>query len=340
MGRQRWWRRGWVFGWLGLAVALVIVVAYAVSLFRPVHPHSRQTRYFTVRAGQSAASVANALHNEGLIRSALAFEVWSRVTGLSTHLTAGVYRVSPHDGVRAILRRMIQGDVVIIHVSVPPGLTVQEIAMRLSRSGIGTLSQYRVLERSPLHGMPKPAPGVRDPLEGYLYPATYAFSPTTTAKEAFMTMWTTFESREEPVYRASHSSLTLAQWVSLASVVQEEDSQVKYAPDIAAVFLNRQRLGMLWQSDATVRYALNNPSAQGLDLADLKVSSPYNTYQHAGFPPGPICNPGAVALNAALHPAPVKFLYFLSLRSGKVLFATTYSQHLANISYANSHPNA
>lgn len=148
-------------------------------------------------------------------------------------------------------------------------------------------------------------------------------------------MWQTFQEKVAAI--SGGARLNLGAWVTLASIVQKETPNAESAPIIAAVFKNRLKVGMPLDSDATVRYALNHAVPGGLSLGDLTVASPYNTYLHPGLPPGPICNPGLSSLTAALHPATVPYLYFLTLRNGRVLYATTYAEHLANIAWANQH---
>ncbi|PSR24196.1 MAG: endolytic transglycosylase MltG [Sulfobacillus acidophilus] len=336
-----WWKRRWLWrGAVALGTAL-FVVAYVIWLFQPANSHARATKEVRVSVGQTASDVAANLQRRGIIRSAWAFELLSRYDGVATHLTAGVYRLSPAQSLSSILTAMRAGDVVTIKVAVPEGFTVHQIVERLIHDHIGTWAQYRRLQQHPLKGMPSPRPGVRDPWEGYLFPATYAFAPGTTARQAVVTMWQTFHQRVVvDLYDRSHTPLTLVQWVTLASIVQQEAKESSQGPKVAAVFLNRLKLGMPFQSDATVRYALGKSVPNGLTLKDLTVASPYNTYIHKGFPPGPIANPGLAMLKAALHPASVPYLYFVSLRSGRLLFATTLAQHDADIAYAKKHPNA
>nr|WP_243239471.1 endolytic transglycosylase MltG [Sulfobacillus harzensis] len=337
MGRQRRRRPTWGL-WAGAAlVAAFFVALWVVSQFKPKDPGSRAVRYVTVAPGSTADEVALTLQRAGVIKSVWPFEILSRWDKSSTRLTAGVYRLSPSMPLSTILDKITRGETAVVRVAIPEGATVQEIVARLVRAHIGHLNQYQALERHPLPGMPAPAKGVRDPLEGYLFPATYSFPYGTTPREALTTMWRTFQHRvEKGLYAHSHSKLTLAQWVTLASIVQAEDSSGTQATDVAAVFYNRLAAGMRFQSDATVRYAIGHPVAGGLTLNDLTVASPYNTYQHAGLPPGPIDNPGLAILKASLRPARVSYLYFLSLRNGQILFATTYQQHLANIAKANA----
>lgn len=339
MGRQRRRRPTWRFG----AGAVVLVAAFfaafwAFQQFRPANPSNHELRYVRVPSGATANQVAVNLKRAGVIKSVWAFELLSRINHLDTELTAGVYRLSPNMSLSRILTKMKRGETVVIRVAIPEGYTVRQIVARLVKAHIGTQSQYRALERHPLPGMPAPSPGVRDPLEGYLFPATYRFPYGTTARQALVTMWRTFQSRAvHGLYDRSPGRLTLSRWVTLASIVQAEDSNDYQARDVAAVFMNRLKNKMPFQSDATVRYALSKPVAGGLTLGDLTVSSPYNTYHHAGLPPGPIDNPGLAILTASLHPASVHYLYFLSLRNGHIVFATTYQQHLANIAKANAH---
>ncbi len=316
-------------------VAMILGGWEAMRAFLPVHPQSRQWRYVWVRPGESATAVANTLQRDGLIRSAWAFLLLVRWRGAATHLTSGVYRFSPRQRVGAMLTAMVRGEVVTVRVTVVPGMTVRQVVARLVADHIGSWEQYRRLLQTVLPGMPQPARAVRDPWEGYLYPATYSLRYGASPQDALKTMWQTFRARAiDRLYRAGNGHLSVVQWVTLASIIQKEDENPRDAADISAVFYNRLRIGMPLDSDATVRYALNDTTGKPLTLQALQVSSPYNTYRDRGLPPGPICIPGRVALEAALHPASVPYLYFLSLPNGHVLFATTYAEQQAHMRQA------
>jgi UPF0755 protein len=232
---------------------------------------------------------------------------------------------------------MERGEVVTTRVTIPEGFTVQQIVQRLVEHHIGSKKAFASLLAHPLPGMPPASAGVRDPYEGYLFPATYQFPYGTSPQEALLIMWQTFKARAMALYDQSHSSVNMEQWITLASIIQEEDKNPRDAAKISGVFANRLKRGMPLQSDATVRYALGRAVSGPLTLRDLGVHSPYNTYWHKGLPPGPICNPGMLSLKAALSPAKVPYLYFIALPNGRTLFATTYAQQLANIRYANQH---
>lgn len=340
--QRRWCRRQWVMiGAASVIAALLLVGGYVVWIFQPLDAHSRGFEYIRVRPGQTANEVAVTLKSRGIIKSAWAFVIMSRIDGAATSLSSGVYRLSPRESLGNILKRMKSGQVVVTKVSIPEGFTVKQIVDRLVSNHIGTPEQYRRLEKQALPGMPRPRPGVRDPLEGYLFPATYSFEYGTTARQALTEMWKTFQTRMiVGLYDKSHTGLSLVDWVTLASIVQQESKQPGQDAAVASVFLNRLKQNMPFQSDATVRYALGRVPAGGLVAADLTNPSPYNTYAHKGFPPGPIANPGEFTLKAALFPAHQPYLYFVSLRSGHILFARTFQGQLRNIRYAQNHPHA
>lgn len=339
--QQRWYRNQWMIIGAALIVAALFLVGYVAWLFQPVDRGSAAVQYVRVKPGQTASEVADTLFRRGVIRSTWAFDMLSRFNGVATDLSAGVYRLSGRQSLGSIMYAMKSGDVVVTRVTIPEGFTVKQIAARLVAAHIGTAKEYQVLETRSLPGMPPSSSRVRDPLEGYLFPATYFFSYGTTARQAFLEMWNTFRTRMvKGVYDKAHTSLTLVQWVTLASIIQEEAKDPSQMSRVAAVFLNRYHQNMPFQSDATVKYALGGLPPGGLVAADLSNPSPYNTYMHKGFPPGPITNPGAATLQAALTPSPVPYLYFVSLRSGRILFATTFQQQLANIQFAKTHPKA
>ncbi len=325
--------------WAGTAL-LGAVLSLGIWLwlqFQPLNPSIHRPTYFRVVPGQSAGQIGYSLYRKGLVRSPLAFRFLSDISSQSRALQSGVYRITPGDSPGRILAMMERGDVVTIRVSIPEGFTVQQIVQRLIEHHIGSKTVFRTLLARPLPGMPQARKGTRDPYEGYLFPATYQFPYGISAKAALATMWQTFKSRALVLYRHSHSPLSLQQWVTMASIIQQENKNPSDAPKISGVFVNRLRKQMPLQSDATVRYAIGHALKGSLTLANLRVNSPYNTYLHKGLPPGPICSPGTLALKAALRPAKVPYLYFLALPNGHTLFATTYAQQLANIRYAHQH---
>lgn len=319
-----------------LVGAALFAVGWARQAVAPPNPQDHRAVWFTVAPGDTATGIAHQLQKRGLIRSALMFELWSRYFHLSQHLRAGVYAFAPSFSLSTVMGRLSHGDILTFRVTIPEGFTVRQTIDRLVRDHVGTKAALWRAVKAGIPGLTPPS-GVKDPVEGFLFPDTYIFPAGMTARQVVLLMWQNFLRRTaalRPELQAQHVSLW--HWVTLASIVQAEDSNPKDAPKIAAVFQNRLKVGMHLQSDATVRYALGQHVVGHLSYQDLSVTSAYNTYVHAGLPPGPIDCPGLVALSAALHPASVPYLYFLSLPNGTDLFATTYAQHLANIAKASS----
>lgn len=320
--------------WAGAVLGTALLVLAALGGWRyltgPVAPGSQSHVVVTVREGASATEVADALQAQGIIRSSWAFLVLSSREHLDARLRPGPYRMSPGWSLATVLHHLAQDDILVYRVTIPEGFTVSEIVSRLVAAGVGSRASLRAALRTPVPGMKTPS-GVRDPWEGFLFPDTYLIPYGTPPKAVVRMMWEDFLARTRTLRAKLPPGESLSQWVTLASIVQAEDKRAGDAPLIAAVFDNRLKIGMPLQSDATVRYALQNRTTGPLSLADLTVKSPYNTYLQRGLPPGPIDCPGLVALRAALDPARVGYLYFVATPGGQDLFADTYQQHEANV---------
>jgi UPF0755 protein len=172
-------------------------------------------------------------------------------------------------------------------------------------------------------------------LEGYLFPETYALPRRASADALTAQMVARFERVFGPDLRAAAASrgLSIRQAVTLASLVEKETARAEERPLVAAVYANRLRIGMGLQCDPTVIYALQKAGKYtgNLTRENLTFDSPYNTYRYAGLPPGPIAAPGRFALEAAVRPATVDYLYFVSRNDGSHMFASTYAEHQRNV---------
>lgn len=310
-------------------VAVGLIIYQTNRQFQPVNSLSRRVVYVSVKPGQAADSIGYELHQKGVIRSTLAFQMALHLMRASRQLKVGVYRVSPANSVDHIIRMMESGKSAVIRITFPEGFRVKQVVARLVSDHVGTTQSYETILHHPLPGMPSPGAGVTNAFEGYLFPATYSFPWGSTPRQVVSLMWQNFKRETQHVNLPRNMSVR--QWVTLASIVQAEAPNAQAAPKIAGVFLNRLGQHMPLQSDATVRYAMGRVVSGGLSSADLQVASPYNTYVHVGLPPGPIDNPGWTSLHAVLHPVKSTDLYFYTLPNRKVLYAKTYAQQLANI---------
>lgn len=317
-------------------LAALFLAGWIYEASQPPQPGQSQPVQVHVAAGDTVDEVGKILARQGVIRSPILFDIWSRYMKLSAHLRAGTYVMTRGWTLGHVLSRLSHGDILIYRVTIPEGFTVHQIVERLVQDHVARKAALEAAIRTGIPQLKVPA-GVRDPVEGFLFPDTYDIPAGTTARQVVLIMWNDFLRRTQRLrpQLAAHG-LTLWQWVTMASMIQAEDRYPADAPKIAAVFYNRLKIGMKIQSDATVRYALG-PSVKGaLTYQDLTVASPYNTYVRTGLPVGPIDCPGLIALRAALNPAPVPYLYFVSTPTGQDLFASTYAQHQANVTKAEA----
>lgn len=292
---------------------------------------------FTIHPGESIASIATRLETQGLISSAAALRDYLIYSGLDTHVRAGSYRLSAAQSIPEIARtlQLPHPDKAVLVVW--PGWRLEEIAAALPTSGLNLdPNTFLSQARQPLGSFLDLERAAS--LEGFFYPDTYTLDRETNAIGLIQIALRNFERHVTPEIRLGFQAqgLNLYEAVTLASIVQRETVHEEEAPLIAAVFLNRLRLGMPLQADPTVQYALGWDGTSWWKMpllpGDLQTPSPYNTYLHPGLPPGPIANPGLAALQAVAAPAKVDYLFFRLRcdRSGYHEFSRTYEEHLRN----------
>lgn len=279
-----------------------------------------------VEPGDSLAVVARKLRDQKLIVNERVFTLWARFVGVEKKIHRGLYRFEGSLSAREILERMALGKGVFQSVTIPEGLTIKEIAELLEKMQIASREKFLAQTADPdlLRSMGHEGKG----LEGYLFPDTYHFTPSTPEKEIVLAMAEKFRKAVQPLLARSHDEfrLSLHEILTLASVVEKETGLEAERPLVSAVFHNRLKRQMPLQSDPTVIYGLKNFDGN-LTRKDLRDPSPYNTYRVTGLPPGPICNPGLSSIHAALHPADVPYLYFVSKNDGTHLFSETLADH-------------
>jgi UPF0755 protein len=289
----------------------------------------------TVRipAGAGVSGIADRLERAGVIDSALAFRIYTRVSG-SSSFQAGSYELHRDLGVRGAVDGLHRGPTQHYEkLALPPGLTFDQIAARIGRLPGRSAGRARGLATSgAIRSRFEPA-GTNS-LEGLTWPDTYLIEDHEDEAAILHTLVDTFDRRA--VALGLESSPDPYRTVIIASLVQREAGVAGDAPLIAAVIENRLRDGMALQIDATVVYARGGGAAP-LTNADFQRQSPYNTYVVTGLPPTPISTVTKLALAAALHPADVPYEYYvLTDKSGKHAFAVTFAEHEANIADARA----
>ncbi len=281
-----------------------------------------------VPRGSSVKEVGRLLEKEGLIKNSNSFVWYVYFTGKVKAIKAGRYQLTAGMPFSRLFSELQQGRPVYHRVTIPEGLTQKEITALLAKKGLIDAERFEALlsDRDFLHtylGDFKPRSA-----EGFLFPDTYDFADQASEEEIlgvffrrFLQVW------NEVAPTRTGGTLTPLQYVTLASIIEREAKKEEERPIIAAVFLNRLRLGYPLQSCATVMYALGERKTRLL-YKDLQVQSPYNTYINRGLPPGPIANPGRASMAAALRPADSDFLYFVARPDGTHSFSRTYREHL------------
>lgn len=281
-----------------------------------------------VPEGSSVSAVGDTLAAHQVIRWPRLFSIYVRLRGLDQSIKAGTYELSRGIGWAAALEALVAGRVVTVALTIPEGWTVRQIAERIApiaETPADSVSS-RLLDPRLARRLGAPGPT----LEGYLFPETYRFAQGVSVETIAGRMFERYREVWTPERRAllENSGMTERQVVTLASIVQSEARWIDEMPIISAVFHNRLRRGMRLQADPTVQYALDARESRLLFRHIESVAdNPYNTYTHAGLPPGPIGSPGMNAIDAALEPADVPYLYFVAREDGRHEFSRSLIEH-------------
>jgi UPF0755 protein len=296
---------------------------------------------FTVSEGDSAATIGSALEEQGIVRSARLFEVLVGLRGVSADLEAGEYEFE--HGLPAIeaVNRIAEGKTASRVITIPEGRRVEEVGELLEVNGITTQREFLAALVKADYNEPFLQQLATEDLQGYIFPARYEFSRSTTADQVVATMLRGFQTNVYDEVELEGQDLTLEQVVTLAAIVEREAATAEERPIIASVFLNRLRLGIPLQADPTVQFSIASVPAnveqygwwkKELTFEDLEFDSPYNTYVYGGLPPGPIANPGLDSVLAVVRPAETNYLFFVAKADdGTHVFAETLEEHQANV---------
>jgi UPF0755 protein len=326
----------------GAGLLLVLVIGFFAmqinTMLQPVDPpaHGDEQVLLAIAPGTSSAGIASALEEAGLVRNGLVFRYFVRHRGVDQKLQAGNYLFRYGMSIDEIINELVAGNVYrpTFTVTIPEGLTLEQIAARLADAGAVDYAEFMALAENAVPTLGEILPGQRHAMEGFLYPDTYEFDKGAPAETIFRRL----EARLLEVFnadlqaRAEELGLTFHQVITLASLIEKEVHVPAERELVSAVIHNRMKRKMPLQIDATVIYALGGHKTVVL-LKDLEVDSPYNTYRVPGLPPGPIAAPGKASILAILYPADVGYLYYRAKEDGTGghYFAKTYSEHLANI---------
>ena len=280
-----------------------------------------------VKRHEPFLALARRLDAAGAIADARLFTLLARVRGDDRRVRSGEYELSGAATGAEVLAALVSGKQRLHLVTIPEGLTLEEIAAVYERAGFGDAARFRALAQD--HDFVARLGLPAQHLEGYLFPDTYALESEATPEEIVTRMTARFREVFTPelAQAASEHGLTVDQAVTLASIVEKEAAVAEERPRISAVFHNRLRRGMPLQSDPTVLYGVTGGDGR-IHATDLARATPYNTYVIPGLPPGPIANPGRASLEAAVRPeAGVSALYFVARNDRTHEFNDTLAAH-------------
>ena len=320
-----------------ILLAVVSAAAVAAMLYRqtsqPFKGYEGDEQFVTIEPGSGTRAIAERLIDAGVVSNAVTFRAALWRTGRARSLQAGEFRFDRPMTPTEVIEKIARGDVYNRRVTFPEGLTIQEMARIYEQQKFGKAAAFIKASRdtAPIRDID---PAATD-LEGYLFPETYALPRDADAATLVAMMVARFRQLFTPEMQQAARTLDLSprQAITLASLVEKETAQPSERPMVAAVYLNRLKIGMGMQADPTVIYALQRAGRYDGNLRrdDLQFDSPYNTYRYAGLPPGPIASPGLASLQAAVAPARVDYLYFVSRNDGSHVFARTLAEHNENV---------
>jgi len=325
-----------------LAALILLILLAAVtaagyvwySVEKPYGTIPADGLYVDIPHGASRRAVAHILEKAGVIRNSFAFELYARRHPKRT-LEAGEYLFDHPLAGKDVFWKLANGEVYQQPFTVREGETIFDIARDLEAAKYMSADDFLAAAQDPTQ-IKDLFPDART-LEGFLFPATYNLPKHAPAQEITGMMVRKFREalansvpNEDP---AVDPPVSIGSVVTLASLVERETPKPDERPLVAGVFTNRLAKNIPLQCDPTVIYALQmDDEYKGtLTLRDLHLNSPYNTYRNRGLPPGPIGNPGEVALRAAFHPAQTDYLYFVANTQGGHFFASTLAEHNTNV---------
>jgi peptidoglycan lytic transglycosylase G len=327
--RHPWRFLAWSAGIVVLVTLGTLALRIALWASIPYRGYGASYAIVEIPEGTGPGHALEILIDRGVVQRFPMAMLFVKITGRSRGLKAGEFAFTRPMTPGEVFDKIIAGDVYYHRVTILEGLRSDEIFDQFVHSGFGTEEQF--LEASRNVSLVADLDDEAVDLEGYLFPDTYSLQKGTTPAQVVHTMVARFREVTGPTFAedARRQGLSVRQALTLASLVERETAHPEEDALVASVFHNRLRRGMRLQCDPTVIYALamRNDFDGNIRKPDLRIDSRYNTYRYFGLPPGPIGNPGAAALRAAVHPATSDYLYFVSMNNGRHFFSTNLRDH-------------
>lgn len=303
-----------------LVVVVLIIIAiasgaiYINSLDQPFDKNNKDTIHVTIESGSTTVDIGQALEENGIIKSASDFKIFSKIKRYGSRYQAGAYGFSPSMTLSEIAEILISGKTSEMTFTIPEGYTIDQIARKLSDDGIVNKDRFLELVRNGNfdYDFLSSAQSGSNHLEGYLFPDTYTVPFDADEEEIIRIMLDRFDSvfTDKMKARAKKMGRSINEIMVVASIVERESKVPEERGKVASVVYNRLDIDMPLQMCSTVQYVLGEQK-EVLTYADTEIQSPYNTYINPGLPPGPISCPGLSSIKAALYPEDTDYLYFV-----------------------------
>ena len=294
-------------------VAFLVLICFSAYFFFQINsgPVNSDTvmQSFVINQGDGLRSISVRLEKNKLINNNLVFTYLSYKMGLNGHLQAGTFKLSPSMSTAEVIQKLAKGGNTDYWLKLIEGQRSEEFSIKFDKT-----------------------------LEGYLFPDSYLIPATYTPNQIVELISANFNKKLSQAKEGlTVTDYTDAQLVILASVIEREARTLPSKQMVAGILMNRLKINMALQVDATIQYVRDSrvphPKTywQPITKADLKIDSPYNTYQNPGLPPTPICNPGYDSLYAVFHPTTSAYLYYITGNDNQMHYATTHEEHDANV---------
>lgn len=311
---------------LVFALALLGAAVFTIWAMRPITPAQQAPIEFEVRQGSGVRGIMRQMTAAGVPVNPFMMEVLARATGKGARLKAGYYELKPGTSPLALIDQLVRGEYALASVTIIEGWTFRQMrqavaaqpALRHETAGLSDAELMAKIGSEHVHP------------EGWFFPDTYRYAKGSSDLQIYRQAHALMQKRLNEVWERREPNLPYKhpyEALIMASIIEKETGQSAERNLVAAVFVNRLRIGMLLQTDPTVIYGMGERFDGNIRKRDLTTDTPYNTYTRPGLPPTPIALPGAESLAAAMDPADTKDLYFVARGDGTSQFSTNLADH-------------
>lgn len=323
-----------------LVIASMIIVLGGFFYFRYQvyfsHQNQVEKTIFEISKGDGSVEVATKLKEANLISGKIYFYYYLKTHNLISNILPGKYELNGGMTIPDIAITITNKKNILpgyVEITFPEGLTIKQMAEKIIASGLDGQGFLNLAQNTP-QDLKDKFDFLKESksMEGYLFPDTYFFAKDIDARGIVIKILNNFDNKISVDLRKEIiiQKKTLAEILTLASIVEKEVSMDSDRSTVAGLFWNRLADGQALQSDATLSYFLDESVAQHT-IVETKIDSPYNTYLKKGLPPGPICNPGLAAIKATIYPEKTDYYYFLSdPKTGQTIFSKSFNEHVEN----------